>query len=179
MVIYKKYGQSITKGKIKMKKIFKSSLSLLLSLALITAIALTTGCNDNKETPKTSDTSASENSSVTEESSATEESKSNVTVKGEGKTKFSFSVTDKDGNTADFEIRTDKTIVGEALQELGLIEGDESEFGLFVKKVNGITADYDIDKTYWAFYINGAYANSGVDTTEIKEGESYAFKVEK
>ena len=166
MVIYKKYGQSITKGKIKMKKIFKSSLSLLLSLALITAIALTTGCNDNKETPKTSDTSVSE-------------SQKEIVVKGDGKTKFSFSVTDKDGKTTDFEINTDKTIVGEALQELGLIEGDESEFGLFVKKVNGITADFDIDKTYWAFYVNGSYASSGVDTTEIKEGESYAFKVEK
>lgn len=171
-----------------MKKIFKRSLSLLLSLALITAIALTTGCNDNKETPKTSDTSVSESnseqSSLTEESnseqsSLTEESKGDVIVKGEGKTKFSFSVTDKDGNTTDFEINTDKTIVGEALQELGLIEGDESEFGLYVKKVNGITADFDVDKTYWAFYINGAYASSGVDTTEIKEGESYAFKVEK
>lgn len=149
-----------------MKKIFKRSLSLLLSLALITAIALTTGCNDNKETPKTSDASVSE-------------SQKEIVVKGEGKTKFSFSVTDKDGNTTDFEINTDKTIVGEALQELGLIEGDESEYGLFVKKVNGITADFDVDKTYWAFYVNGAYASSGVDTTEIKEGESYAFKVEK
>ena len=149
-----------------MKKIFKRSLSLLLSLALITAIALTTGCNDNKETPKTSDTSISE-------------SQKEIVVKGEGKTKFSFSVTDKDGNTTDFEINTDKTIVGEALQELQLIDGDESEYGLFVKKVNGITADFDVDKTYWAFYVNGAYASSGVDTTEIKEGESYAFKVEK
>ena len=69
-----------------MKKIFKRSLSLLLSLALITAIALTTGCNDNKETPKTSDTSVSE-------------SQKEIVVKGEGKTKFSFSVTDKDGKT--------------------------------------------------------------------------------
>ena len=122
--------------------------------------------DEHKETPKTSDTSVSE-------------SQKEIVVKGEGKTKFSFSVTDKDGNTTDFEISTDKTIVGEALQELGLIEGDESEYGLFVKKVNGITADFDVDKTYWAFYVNGSYASSGVDTTEIKEGESYAFKVEK
>lgn len=160
-----------------MKKIFNKSLSLLLSLALITAIALTTGCNDNKETPKTSDTPVSE--SIADQSSLTEENKGDVIVKGEGKTKFSFSVTDGDGKTTDFEINTDKTIVGEALQELGLIEGDEGEFGLYVKKVNGITADFNVDKTYWAFYVNGAYATSGVDTTEIKDGESYAFKVEK
>ena len=70
-------------------------------------------------------------------------------------------------------------IVGEALVELKLIEGEDSEYGLFVKKVNGIVADYDKDGMYWAFYINGEYAMSGVDSTEIKEGQSYSFKMEK
>ncbi len=159
-----------------MKKFFRKSLSLFLSFVLITAIALVSGCNDNKEAPQNNSSSAVENN---DKSSATEESKGEVTVKGEGKTKFNFAVTDKDGNVTNYEIRTDKTIVGEALQELGLIEGDEGDFGLYVKKVNGITADFDVDGTYWAFYVNGAYATSGVDKTEIKDGESYAFKVEK
>ena len=78
-----------------------------------------------------------------------------------------------------FEIHTDKEIVGEALLELELIEGEEGDFGLFVKAVNGIVADYDVDGTYWAFYVNGEYAMSGVDTTIIEEGTSYMFKVEK
>ena len=160
-----------------MKTIFKKALSLFLSFVLITAVALTSGCNGNKETPQNNNSSAAESNNSS--SSMAEESKGNVTVKGEGKTKFNFDVTDKDGNVTSFEINTDKQIVGEALQELGLIEGDEGDFGLYVKKVNGITADYDIDGTYWAFYVNGAYATSGVDTTEIKEGESYAFKAEK
>ena len=38
---------------------------------------------------------------------------------------------------------------------------------------------YDKDATYWAFYINGEYAMSGVDTTEIEADTSYAFKIEK
>ena len=63
--------------------------------------------------------------------------------------------------------------------ELDLIAGEDGEFGLYVKKVNGITADYDVDQTYWAFYINGEYAMSGVDKTTIAVGESYMFKVEK
>ena len=32
---------------------------------------------------------------------------------------------------------------------------------------------------YWALYINDEYAQSGVDTVEIKEGDSYSFKMEK
>ena len=49
----------------------------------------------------------------------------------------------------------------------------------YVKEVNGIIADYDVDGTYWAFYIDGEYASAGVDSTEITEGSIYMFKVEK
>ena len=59
-----------------------------------------------------------------------------------------------------------------------MIAGDESEYGLYVKTVNGITADYDKDGVYWAFYVNGEYAQTGVDSTSITEGDSYSFKVE-
>lgn len=139
-------------------------LSLLLCIVLTVAMALfTIGCkNDSKETTPNA-----------------EQPKVEATVMGEGATVFDFTVTDKDGNVTAFEIHTDKTIVGEALLELELIAGDVGDYGLYVKKVNGITADYDVDQTYWAFYINGEYAMSGVDTTKITAGDSYSFKVEK
>ena len=59
-----------------------------------------------------------------------------------------------------------------------MIDGDESEYGLYVKTVNGITADYDTDGVYWAFYINDEYAPTGVDSTTITEGERYSFRIE-
>ena len=52
-------------------------------------------------------------------------------------------------------------------------------YGLYIKSVNGIVADYDVDATYWAFYINGEYAMTGVEMTPIAEGDSYLLKVEK
>ena len=76
------------------------------------------------------------------------------------------------------EIHTDKENVGEALEELGVIAGEESDYGLYVKTVNGETVDYDQDGKYCAFYVNGEYAMTSVDATEITEGDSYAFKVE-
>ena len=97
---------------------------------------------------------------------------------GEGSTKFTFTVVDKEGNETQFEIHTDKETVGEALTELGLIAGEESSYGLYVKTVNGITADYDKDGAYWAFYVNGEYAQTGVDSTMITEGDNYSFQVE-
>ena len=147
----------------------KKITSWLLCMILAVSMALTMiGCgkDDNEETKAT-----------TESQSTSEEAK--VTVLGEGATKFAFIVVDKDGNETAFEINTDKETVGDALLELNLIEGDEGDYGLYVKKVNGITADYDKDQTYWAFYVNGEYASSGVDTTTIEDGAEYMFKVEK
>ena len=103
----------------------------------------------------------------------------NVTELGEGAVQFTFEVTDADKKTEMFLIKTDKTIVGDALIDLGLISGDDGPYGLYVKTVNGITADYDKDGTYWAFYINGEYAMTGVDTTDIVSGDTYSLKVEK
>ncbi len=93
---------------------------------------------------------------------------------GEGETSFPFEVT-VGTHTVKFEVRTDKETVGEALLDCGLISGDEGDFGLYVKTVNGILADYDIDASYWAFYENGEYAMSGVDLTTITSGVTYAF----
>ncbi len=78
-----------------------------------------------------------------------------------------------------FTVKTDKATVGEALQEQGIVEGEQGQYGLYIKKVNGITADFDVDQTYWAFYINGEYAMSGVDTTEITEGAVYKLEYTK
>lgn len=146
----------------------KKSLSFILCSVLIVAMALfTTGCSDN----------ANEKDSSKKESPVV--SPEDIKVLGEGNTKFDFSVVDKEGEEIFFEIHTDKSLVGEALQELDLIQGEESQYGLYVKTVNGITADYDKDGMYWAFYVNGEYATSGVDTTKITEGESYSFHIEK
>ena len=101
-----------------------------------------------------------------------------TTVLGEGSTTFDFTVADKDGNVTQFEIHTDKETVGEALSELGLIEGEEGAYGLYVKAVNGVTADYDKDGTYWAFYVNGEYALTGIDATAVTDGGSYSMRIE-
>ena len=149
------------------KKINSWLFSVVLAMTMVFTMV---GCGKT-EKEDTTTTSSSDTQSATKEEE--------ITVLGEGSTKFAFTVVDKDGNETAFEINTDKETVGDALLELNLIEGDEGDYGLYVKKVNGITADYDKDQTYWAFYINGEYASSGVDTTNIEDGKAYMFKVEK
>lgn len=161
----------------------RQSLSLLVCCALFAATALFTGCTTQTETAdSTVSTAATSEASSAADSEAAPASPdtaaTDVEVLGEGATVFAFTVVDGDGSQTDFEIHTDAATVGDALTELGLIEGEESEYGLYVKTVNGITADYDTDGKYWAFYVDGAYAQAGVDATEITDGASYAFRVE-
>lgn len=142
---------------------FRKKTATLLSVMLIAVTALTvTGCKEEKP----------------QVDGATTQSLVSAIPVGEGERSFSFSVVDKDGNETLFDVRTDKETVGDALLSLGLIEGEDSQYGLYVKTVNGITADFDSDGVYWAFYINGEYAMSGVDTTPITEGEAYSFRIE-
>lgn len=152
----------------------------IFGIVLIAAMALTmAGCSDSK-TEESSQATEAATTQATEAATASEQAEvaSDKTVIGEGETSFDFSVTDADGNESLFEVHTDETTVGAALLECDMIAGDDSEYGLYVKTVNGITVDYDTDGKYWAFYVDGEYASTGVDMTDITEGSSYAFKVE-
>ena len=155
-------------------------LSFLLCAVLIAAMALgMMGCNEQPKTnggdttPTT--TAATNDGDTTSTTTAT----TNGNELGQGAVTFTFTVTGKDGNSTAFIIHTDKAMVGEALMEHGLVQGEEGAYGLYVKTVNGITADYDVDQSYWAFYINGEYAMSGVDTTEINESDVYKIEYTK
>lgn len=142
----------------------KKTLSLLLLVVLIAAMALTgTGCDSKSPTSEVPETTVSS---------------ADVTVMGEGSKVFDFTVSDFEGKVTNFEIHTDKDTVGDALSDLGLIEGEEGAYGLYVKVVNGIKADYDTDGKYWAFYIDDELAPTGADSTAIEEGRVYSFRVE-
>lgn len=135
-----------------MKRIISLSISVILVLAIASCFFSCKG---------TDETNVWDSATYTESTELGEGAKTvTVEVKAENK-------------TITFTIKTDADTVGEALLEQSLLAGEESEFGLYIKVVNGITADYDVDKSYWAFYIDGEYAMTGVDGTEINEGAIY------
>jgi len=72
-----------------------------------------------------------------------------------------------------FTIKTDKETVGAALEEHNLVSGEKGPYGLYVKVVNGITADYDANQSYWSFNKDGEYMQTGVDVTEFSDGDHY------
>ena len=142
-----------------MKKNLKVSIVLLLCLMFSLNII---GCSNSNTTPEaTEETTLWTNATYTED-----------TEFGEGSTTVQVEVKVNDQSVT-FTVHTDKTILGDALMEHALLAGEEGDYGLYIKEVNGIKADYDTDKAYWAFYKDGEYMNTGVDGTTIADGEHY------
>ena len=71
-----------------------------------------------------------------------------------------------------FTIETDAEYLRGALESADLIEGTESEYGLFVTAVNGIAAD-DSKQEWWCFTKGGEEMMTGVDATPIADGDAY------
>lgn len=132
---------------------------IFLSFLLILSVSSFSGCTQT-------DSGSSAKEETVDSSQQTEKS-------------FTLLIVDPDGKETTMELSSNKETVGEALTDLNLIQGEESSYGLYVKTVNNITVDYDKDKLYWAFYIDGEYAQTGVDSTPLEDGVVYAFKVEK
>lgn len=138
---------------------FKKLCSLCLCILLVAAMAMfTTACT--KETPN-----------LTDGNTSTEI----VATYGQGEKSFTFCVSDKEGAESYYTINTDKKTVGEALMELGLIDGEEGPYGIYVKTVKGVTLDYDKDGMYWAFYIGEEMSPTGADMTDVENGATYKF----
>ena len=96
------------------------------------------------------------------------------TTVGEGKTQLKIKVTAEDKSVV-ITLNTDEKMLEDALLKENLIAGDESEYGLYIKEVNGIIADYDADQTYWAIYKDSEYMMEGAGVTEVASGQEYEF----
>ena len=140
-----------------MKKIIALVLALVLALSLCACGAPAAGGGDDGGTTMVTD---------------------GATL-GEGAKSFTLEITYLEGETITATVNTDAESVGEALMDLGVLEGEDGPYGIYIKSINGVTADYETDGTYWAFYINGEYAMTGAEVTPIEADTVYSFVVEK
>ena len=70
------------------------------------------------------------------------------------------------------EINTDAEYLRAALEEKSLVKDDESEYGLFIKEVDGRKAD-DAKQEWWCITKGGETVMTGVDTTPIADGDTF------
>ena len=144
---------------------------LALILALLMTLCLFSCKKEEAETPATGDVAAESGASEATGLWANATYLEDTTF-GEGAKTVTVKVIVED-KTVTFTIKSDAEMLGDALLEHGLIAGEESAYGLYVKVVNGITADYDVDRSYWSFSKGGEEMMTGVDGTAFADGEAY------
>ena len=101
-----------------------------------------------------------------------------VTEVGEGAANFELTIVDKDGVTHLYRVHTNVGMMGEALTEVDLIDGEQGPYGMYIKSVLGQVLDYETDGMYWSFYVNGEYAQTGVDQIPVEHDGKYMLKAE-
>ncbi len=80
-----------------------------------------------------------------------------------------------DGKSVEYTGKTGVTAL-ENLQALTEVNLQSSSYGDMVVGINGVNSE--TDKNYWAFYVNGDYANEGAGTYKTKDGDTFTWKLE-
>ena len=151
-------------------KNIKLKLTRMLSVMLIVAMAfVVTSCGSEEKQPE-----GNTDSQVIEEVAVLKEGDE----VGEGETQFKLVIANGE-DVINVTVNTDEKILADALVANNIVSGTEGEYGLMVDTVNGVKVDYDKDGAYWAFYIDGEFAQTGVSSTEIVAGAEYKFEVTK
>ncbi len=141
-----------TKGKQKMKR----TLTKILAAALILFTSFTlVACNTIDAT------GAWENATYLRDKSF-----------GKGNTQIQLEVIAGEQSVT-FTVNTDKENLADALAEHGLVDGDWDSFGLYVKYVNGIRADYTKDGAWWKLSKGGTELMTGPSGEKIADGNHY------
>ena len=79
-----------------------------------------------------------------------------------------------DQSTKEFDYQTDAAYLGEVVVDEGLAEGDTTEFGLYIKTVDGETAD-ESKEQWWCLSKGGEALETGADQAPIEDGDQFEF----
>ena len=179
-----------------MKK--QNKISLLLSLILAMAIfatacgskAVTTGTDTTSSTetvstdatadstmqPATDDTTTdatdADASTATDTDAVTTTGDATVTDDAAIEKTITVDVVYTDKTSDSFVIKTKESTLRAALEQENLVQGTESDYGLYIDTVNGVTADAD-KQEWWCLTKGGEMWSNGVDTTDISDGDQY------
>ncbi len=99
-------------------------------------------------------------------------------VASKGAKTVTIAVVDNNKQETDYTVHTDAETLKQVMDEVdGLTySGDDSDYGLMITTVNDVTADFNADGAYWAFYINNEYCNYGIEEQPVNDKDE--FKIE-
>ena len=97
----------------------------------------------------------------------------------EGSKSIVIEVVNKAGESTEYPLQTGAEYLQQAMDEAaeyGLTYvGEEGPYGISVSEVNGEVADYNVDQSYWGFFVNGEYCNYGISTQPVEDGDTFSI----
>ena len=102
----------------------------------------------------------------------------------QGAKEYTLEVVDDQGNSKVYTARTDQEYLRGAMDELAAAgdfsySGEESQYGIMILTVNGVTADYNKDGSWWGIYVNGNMGEYGADSQPVNDGDGFVLLYEK
>ncbi|MBR6533100.1 MAG: DUF4430 domain-containing protein [Clostridia bacterium] len=90
----------------------------------------------------------------------------------QGEKNITVTVVYEDKTQKEFEITTDAENLGDALYEQKLVTEEEHKTG-FYNTIDGVRADYTLDKAWWCFTKGGEMTTVGANDLAIADGEVF------
>ena len=89
-----------------------------------------------------------------------------------GEKSINVTVVHADGTKNVFSFSSDAETLRTPLENAGLISGEESTYGLFIRTVDGESAD-ETKQQWWCITKDGQETETGVDSIMIADGDRY------
>lgn len=89
-----------------------------------------------------------------------------------GGKQLTVQVVHADGSSKDFPLQTEEEYLGPVLVAEGIVEDNQSTYGLYILTADGETAN-EANQEWWKVTKNGEQVNTGADTTPIADGDHY------
>ena len=90
----------------------------------------------------------------------------------QGAKTITVTVVHSNGTVKDFTCHTDEEYLGPVLVAEGIAVADESNPGMY-NPIDGESASWEANKSYWALFIGEEYAMQGIDQTPVYDGSTF------
>lgn len=155
----------------------KKIIAILAALAIVFSLA---ACGAKPDTSETT-TQPAENPQASVQATEPYTIESGISTfgnKDDYKYAFYLEIVSRNGDTAKYGIYTNADKLGDTLSSMGIIDGEEGPYGLMIESVLGEEHIYETSGYCWMIYVNGEQAQTGVDSIDVKNGDTYSLKVE-
>lgn len=92
-----------------------------------------------------------------------------------GEKAFTVTIVHSDGTSKELNLSSSEEFLAPALRAEGILTDDGVETGMY-NTVDGETASWEENQSYWGFYIGGEYAMTGMNDTPIEDGAAYKLE---